>query len=67
MHGTKWSEYRWSQEQASLHHYQMGMLILTLIIWIARCIGPLVFSDIEPAYICKGLAKAARGCGYSEG
>ena len=39
------------------------------IIRIARCIGPLVvvFSDLEPAYICKGLAKAARGCGYSEG
>ena len=28
--------------------------------------GPLVvcFSDLEPAYICEGLAKAARGCGY---
>ena len=31
------------------------------IVWIARCIGPFVwFSDLEPAYVCKGLAKAAR-------
>ena len=35
------------------------------IVWIARCIGPFVwFSDIEPAYepayVCEGLAKAAR-------
>ena len=45
-----------------------GVVILRASCLLFGLLGlVVVFLDLEPPYICEGLAKATRGCGYSEG